>query len=124
MNKQHSSIEEVHIPAPLSLLSFKPGTVLQLKSSTLEAYKQQNGYGDGKLDYILDLEQYRYTEGKTVQNTPYKCWTGYAPRVPLLEFKMPFATEVIKHGEVDVFLSECGIEFASLLSVPFVGYSL
>jgi hypothetical protein len=126
----HSDITKFHLPAPISLLSFRVvNGVLCLRDSTFDRYKQIHGYGDGQEMFRLDNDYYRYWEtqasptsqgGAIGSFTLCKNCFGYAPHHLIDDFESNFPTMEISHGETKLVINSFGIEFHSLSSVFFV----
>ncbi len=117
--RMHKNAEELHFPYPCSLLSFQMSEVMNPISSSLRRYSIDYGYGDGSIKQVTDKFSYRVHKGDNFTSL-----FGYAPRIPIPEVLKSYSLTKYNHGEVNIVLSDNGIEMISLLELPFVMYLL
>lgn len=118
--RMHKNVETLHYPYPASLLSFNESEVLDPRHSALKKWTQTNRYGDEEPLTVVDNIKYRVSEVPNV----YRSFFGYAPKEPIQEVQTPMDSVVISHEEVQLRVTENGIELVSLYEVPFTAYEL
>lgn len=117
----HQSAETFHFPYSSSSVCFKLDSVFTEKTAMVRKWSMENGgYGDGEPNIVRDLTDYRFTE----KTDAFQTWFGYAPQCPIPEFRTSFPEKSYRNGEVEVILSDYGVEFRSLYRIPITVYNL